>query len=139
MQAHGPAGGWQLQGEGRDQGVYDFVVISHNGGYERTRRGLACGASGSAADPQSVACSWLLVHAQKDGCGPASPHSALPTLLSMPCPSAPAGKCANRLVGPTGAPLVAKQLMGLRLSAVWVTMVAFAGSVPAPFEGAAGF
>jgi hypothetical protein len=43
-----------------------------------------------------------------------------------------------RLVGPTGAPLVAKQLMQLRLSAVWVLMVAFEGAVPVPsgMEGA---
>jgi len=40
-----------------------------------------------------------------------------------------------RLVGPTGAPLVARQLMGLRLSAVWALMVAFDRPVPAPFEG----
>lgn len=37
-----------------------------------------------------------------------------------------------RLVGPTGAPNVARQLMKLRLSAVWVLMVAFAGPVPVP-------
>lgn len=48
------------------------------------------------------------------------------------------GKCANRLVGPTGAPDVARQLMRLRLSAVWVTMVAFEAPVPVPggMEGA---
>ncbi|KXZ45236.1 hypothetical protein GPECTOR_57g526 [Gonium pectorale] len=68
--------GWELHGEGRSQGVYDAVVIAHN------------------------------------------------------------GKCANRLVGPTGAPLVAEQLMRLRLNAVWALMVAFDGPVPAPFEGA---
>jgi hypothetical protein len=38
----------------------------------------------------------------------------------------------DRLVGPTGAPDVARQLMRLRLSAVWVTMVAFEGRVPVP-------
>ncbi|GFR40845.1 hypothetical protein Agub_g1494 [Astrephomene gubernaculifera] len=68
--------GWELQGEGRSQGVYDAVVIAHN------------------------------------------------------------GKCANRLVGPTGAPLVAQQLMRLRLNAVWALMVAFDGPLPVPFEGA---
>ncbi|KAG2483517.1 hypothetical protein HYH03_017624 [Edaphochlamys debaryana] len=68
--------GWVLSGEGRGQGVYDAVVIAHN------------------------------------------------------------GKCANRLVGPTGAPLVAEQLMRLRLSAVWALMVAFEGPLPVGFEGA---
>ncbi|GLC50732.1 hypothetical protein PLESTB_000425900 [Pleodorina starrii] len=68
--------GWSLQGEGRNQGLYDVVVIAHN------------------------------------------------------------GKCANRLVGPTGAPQVAEQLMRLRLNAVWALMVAFEGAVPVPFEGA---
>lgn len=68
--------GWKLSGEGRQQGVFDAVVIAHN------------------------------------------------------------GKCANRLVGPTGAPKVASQLMGLRLSAIWAVMVAFEGDVGAPFEGA---
>ncbi|KAF5828131.1 hypothetical protein DUNSADRAFT_18171 [Dunaliella salina] len=68
--------GWQLQGERKDQGAFDAVVIAHN------------------------------------------------------------GKCANRLVGPTGAPLVAKQLMGLRLSAIWAVMVAFKHPVNASFEGA---
>lgn len=50
------------------------------------------------------------------------------------------GKCANRLVGPTGAPLVAKQLMALRLSAVWAVSVAFEQPVPVPdgMEGAEG-
>ncbi|KAF6245554.1 hypothetical protein COO60DRAFT_1278564 [Scenedesmus sp. NREL 46B-D3] len=42
------------------------------------------------------------------------------------------GKCANRLVGPTGAPGVARQLMRLRLSAVWALMVAFEGAVAVP-------
>jgi hypothetical protein len=37
-----------------------------------------------------------------------------------------------RLVGPTGAPDVARQLMRLRLSAVWVLMVAFEGPVTVP-------
>lgn len=43
-----------------------------------------------------------------------------------------------RLVGSTGAPLVAQQLMRLRLSAVWAVMVAFKGSVQPPggLEGA---
>ena len=40
-----------------------------------------------------------------------------------------------RLVGPTGAPLVARQLMGLKLSAVWALMVAFDRPLPADFEG----
>jgi hypothetical protein len=41
-------------------------------------------------------------------------------------------------VGPTGAPDVARQLMRLRLSAVWVLMVAFEGPVQVPggMEGA---
>lgn len=38
----------------------------------------------------------------------------------------------RRLVGPTGSPDVARQLMRLRLSAVWVTMVAFEGQVQVP-------
>lgn len=43
-----------------------------------------------------------------------------------------------RLVGPTGAPRVAQQLMSLRLSAVWALMVVFEGPVPVPgnMEGA---
>ncbi len=48
------------------------------------------------------------------------------------------GKCANRLVGPTGAPLVAQQLMKLRLSAVWTVMLALPQGLPSmsAFEGA---
>ncbi len=42
----------------------------------------------------------------------------------------------GRLVGPTGAPLVARQLMSLRLSAVWVLMVAFDERLEVGFEGA---
>ncbi|KAG2436952.1 hypothetical protein HXX76_006468 [Chlamydomonas incerta] len=68
--------GWALSGEGRSQGVYDAVVVAHN------------------------------------------------------------GKCANRLVEPTGAPKVAEQLMRLRLNAVWCLMVAFDGPLPVNFEGA---
>eukprot|EP00198_Chlamydomonas_reinhardtii_P003837 XP_001693173.1 predicted protein [Chlamydomonas reinhardtii] len=68
--------GWALSGEGRSQGVYDAVVVAHN------------------------------------------------------------GKCANRLVGPTGAPKVAEQLMRLKLNAVWCLMVAFDGPLPVNFEGA---
>ncbi|KAJ9527524.1 hypothetical protein QJQ45_025751 [Haematococcus lacustris] len=70
------AGGWQLQGEGRPQGIFDFVVVAHN------------------------------------------------------------GKCANRLVGPAGAPRVARQLMSLRLNAVWVLLVAFRQPLDPGFEGA---
>lgn len=72
------AAGWQLSGNGKALGVFDAVVIAHN------------------------------------------------------------GKCANRLAAPAGAPAVARQLMRLRLSAVWALMVAFDGPVPAPggFEGA---
>lgn len=45
---------------------------------------------------------------------------------------------SHRLVGPTGSLDVARQLMRLRLSAVWVTMVAFEAPVPVPggMEGA---
>ncbi|KAI8462978.1 MAG: hypothetical protein J3K34DRAFT_527354 [Monoraphidium minutum] len=68
--------GWQLTGNNKSQGVYDAVVIAHN------------------------------------------------------------GKCANRLAAPTGAPLVARQLMRLKLSALWALMVAFPEPLPAPFEGA---
>ncbi|GAX81511.1 hypothetical protein CEUSTIGMA_g8939.t1 [Chlamydomonas eustigma] len=68
--------GWRLMGEGKSLGIYDAVVIAHN------------------------------------------------------------GKCANRLMGPTGAPLVAQQLMGLRLSATWALMVAFDSPLPVKFEGA---
>jgi hypothetical protein len=48
------------------------------------------------------------------------------------------GKCANRLVGPTGAPKVARQLMQLRLSAVWACMLALPSGLPemAALEGA---
>eukprot|EP00798_Chlamydomonas_sp_ICE-L_P002716 gene2716-12589_t len=46
------------------------------------------------------------------------------------------GKCANRLVGPVGAPHVATQLMKLKLSAVWVMMVAFQKPLAVGFEGA---
>lgn len=46
------------------------------------------------------------------------------------------GKCANRLVGDIGAPFVARQLMSLRLSAVWVMMVAFPQPLPTSIEGA---
>jgi hypothetical protein len=47
--------------------------------------------------------------------------------------------CLCRLAGPTGAPDVARQLMRLRLSAVWVLMVAFEGpvTVPGGMEGEA--
>lgn len=46
----------------------------------------------------------------------------------------------HRLVGPSGAPDVARQLMRLRLSAVWVLMVAFEGpvAVPGDMEGEPG-
>jgi hypothetical protein len=50
------------------------------------------------------------------------------------------GKCANRLAAPAGAPAVARQLMRLRLNAVWALMVAFESPVAAPggFEGGRG-
>lgn len=48
------------------------------------------------------------------------------------------GKCADRLLRPAGVPLVAAQMRALKLSAVWVAMVAFRGAVATPggFEGA---
>jgi len=46
------------------------------------------------------------------------------------------GKCLNRLAAPMGCPLVAAQVMRLRLSASWVALLAFERTVGAPFEGA---
>ena len=73
--------GWKLSGKNKELGMFDVVVIAHN------------------------------------------------------------GKCANNLVGDCGAaPRVARQLMGLRLSATWVCMLAFAEPLPGvalSFEGAA--
>jgi predicted NAD/FAD-dependent oxidoreductase len=48
------------------------------------------------------------------------------------------GKCANRLLRPSGAPLVAKQMIRLELSSIWVALVAFDESVACPgdLEGA---
>jgi len=64
--------------------------------------------------------------------GPAahSPRAAA-SPPAHPCAGWPGCPCC-RLVGPTGAPLVAKQLMRLRLSAVWVAMVAFDRPLPVP-------
>ena len=46
------------------------------------------------------------------------------------------GKCANRLLRPSGAPLVDAQMARMKLSAIWCLMVAFAEPLRAPFEGA---
>lgn len=61
-----------------------------------------------------------------------APLFLTPSSFRPPPPSPPL-----RLVGPTGAPLIARQLMGLRLSAVWALMVAFDRPIPAGFEGVA--
>ena len=42
------------------------------------------------------------------------------------------GKCANRLAAPMGVPAVTAALRRLKLSAIWVLMVAFKGKVPVP-------
>ncbi|KAH7299218.1 hypothetical protein KP509_24G000600 [Ceratopteris richardii] len=42
------------------------------------------------------------------------------------------GKCANRLLGPIGVPLVAKQMKRLELSSIWALMAAFEQPLPAP-------
>eukprot|EP00250_Pteridium_aquilinum_P002648 c12872_g1_i1 orf=1278-3161(-) len=41
------------------------------------------------------------------------------------------GKCANRLLGPIGVPLVAKQMKRLELSSIWALMAAFDEPLPA--------
>jgi predicted NAD/FAD-dependent oxidoreductase len=48
------------------------------------------------------------------------------------------GKCANQLLRPAGVPRVAAQMRALRLSAIWVLMVAFEAPVATPgaWEGA---
>jgi predicted NAD/FAD-dependent oxidoreductase len=46
------------------------------------------------------------------------------------------GKCANRLLRPSGAPLVDAQMARMKLSSIWCLMVAFASPLGAPFEGA---
>ncbi|KIY93368.1 hypothetical protein MNEG_14594 [Monoraphidium neglectum] len=48
------------------------------------------------------------------------------------------GKCANRLAAPSGAPLVAQQLMRLKLNSIWAVMVALQEPLEAPngLEGA---
>ena len=69
MDAHDGSVGWSLRGNRRQQGVFDHVVIAHN------------------------------------------------------------GKCANQLLSTAGVPQVAAQMAKLRLSAVWVALVAFAAPV----------
>ena len=46
------------------------------------------------------------------------------------------GKCANRLVRPSGAPLVDAQMARMKLSSIWCLMAAFTQPLGAPFEGA---
>ncbi|KAF6173463.1 hypothetical protein GIB67_027158 [Kingdonia uniflora] len=53
------------------------------------------------------------------------------------------GKCANRLLGSSGLPLIAKQMKRLELSAIWALLAAFEDPLPipcststTPFEGA---
>ncbi len=46
------------------------------------------------------------------------------------------GKCANRLLRPSGAPLVDAQMARMKLSALWCLCVAFAEPLQAPCEGA---
>jgi len=46
------------------------------------------------------------------------------------------GKCANRLLRPSGAPLVDAQMGRMKLSSIWCLMVSFAEPLNAPFEGA---
>ena len=45
------------------------------------------------------------------------------------------GKCANRLLRPSGAPLVDAQMARMKLSSLWCLMVSFAEPLNAPFEG----
>ncbi|KAI5060223.1 hypothetical protein GOP47_0025135 [Adiantum capillus-veneris] len=44
------------------------------------------------------------------------------------------GKCANRLLGPIGVPLVAKQMKRLELSSIWALMAAFDQPLPTPIS-----
>jgi predicted NAD/FAD-dependent oxidoreductase len=46
------------------------------------------------------------------------------------------GKCATRLLRPSGAPLVDAQMARMKLSAIWCLCVAFAEPLNAPCEGA---
>ncbi|KAI3979831.1 hypothetical protein MKX01_013926 [Papaver californicum] len=53
------------------------------------------------------------------------------------------GKCANRLLGTSGLPMIAKQMKALDLTAVWALLAAFEDPLPVPgttaatpFEGA---
>ena len=46
------------------------------------------------------------------------------------------GKCANRLLRPSGAPLVDAQMARMKLTALWCTLAAFSEPLDAPFEGA---
>jgi predicted NAD/FAD-dependent oxidoreductase len=46
------------------------------------------------------------------------------------------GKCATRLLRPSGAPGVDAQMARMKLSAIWCVMVAFAEPLNAPCEGA---
>jgi predicted NAD/FAD-dependent oxidoreductase len=66
----------------------------------------------------------------------ADPSGAEDPLLFDAVVIAHNGKCANRLAAPMGSPLVAQQLMRLRLSAAWVAMLAFERSLGLKFEGA---
>ncbi|XP_044482882.1 renalase [Mangifera indica] len=50
------------------------------------------------------------------------------------------GKCANRLLGSSGLPLIARQMKRLELSSIWALLAAFGGPLPLggefTFEGA---
>lgn len=101
---------WRLMRGDRLVGEHNFVVIAHNGARKQKRphKPTTHNTQLQPATQQS------------------SKHRTKSPVI--------AGKCANRLLRPSGAPNVDAQMAAMKLNSVWCLMVAFAEPVGAPFE-----
>jgi predicted NAD/FAD-dependent oxidoreductase len=119
-------------GEGEEKGGSKWRAVMRGGS------GGGGGGGGKKKKHNTAACDDISSSSQDCGVG-AVGSSSSSSLLFDAVVIAHNGKCANRLAAPMGSPLVARQLMRLRLSAAWVAMLAFErplGPLGLSFEGA---
>lgn len=127
------------------RGLHTPPVSARSGRWRRTSPG-ASGASAGATASSANTTLWSSPTTARP------PPSLSPVLLFPSSPRPPsahelnqkshtlsphpaaAGKCANRLLRPSGAPLVDAQMAVMRLNSVWCLMAAFAKPLGAQFE-----
>ncbi|KAH9659264.1 hypothetical protein KPL70_023791 [Citrus sinensis] len=124
-------GMWHLSENVKLRGQFDVVVIAHKGSVYLLE--WECGVW---IPPTPV-----FTYLKKEGSGSGNPWVPLNFGVGSGIPTPMGGgKCANRLLGSSGLPQIARQMKRLELSSIWPLLAAFEDPLPlgsaSTFEGA---